>query len=238
MPAPRMRQPSKPVDPRPEQSTPPADLPHLCTGAGRDCYPPEDFVGLLCQEKYSGVAIKMFDKSAPWQHGYLKVKDVAAVNSHGGPNANTRLEWLEEVVVLRLRPNKYRQMVADMPQSYDVLRFDGTCATLAEDEFTARRPPLPYLPRYAPFVWVQIDAAIRRALSQDMKVEKARLNQTELCHGTLLTGGSGACREATQQLARAILSAINSGSTIPLPDQLPRWPTISEATAQAEGSER
>jgi hypothetical protein len=232
------KQQSKPEHPEPIPPAPAAKLPQLCTGTGKGCYPPEDFVGLLCQEKYSGVAIKMFDKAAPWQHVYLKVRDVAPVNSHGGPTASTRLEWLEEVIVLRLRPNKYRQMVADMPQSYDVLRLDGTCATLAEDEFTTRRPPLPYLPRYAPFVWAQIDPAIRRALSQDVKVEKARQGQTELCLGTILTGGSGACREATQQLARAILNAVNNGSPLPLPEELPEWPSISEATARAENSTR
>jgi hypothetical protein len=187
---------------------------------------------MLCQKKYSGVAIKMFEKAAPWQHGYIIVKDVAAVNSHGGPVANTRLEFLEEVVVLRMRPNKYREMVADMPTSYDVFRFDGTCATLAEDEFMTRKPVLP--PRYAPFFWAQIDPAIRRALSQDSKVDKARLNQTELCHGSILTGGHAACKDATQQLARAILSATSNGSVLPLPDELPPWPVSSDATARID----
>lgn len=219
-----------PVEPRR------AELPQVCTGAGesenKNCYPPEDFVSLLCQRKYPGVAVRMFERSAPWQRGYIKVKDVAPINSHGGPSASTRLEFLEEVVILRMRPNKYREMVADMPNSFDVFRFDGTCATLAEDEFMTKKPVLP--PRYAPFVWSQIDPAIRRALAQDSKVEKARLDQTELCHGTILTGGSGACKEATQKLARAILLTTSHGSPLPLPDDLPDWPKISSATARID----
>lgn len=215
-----------------QQPAPRAELPQQCTGSGKECFPPEDFVSLLCQKKYPGVAIKMFEKSAPWQRGFIKIKDVAPVNSHGGPTASTRLEFLEEIVVLRMRPNKYREMVADMPNSFDVLRFDGTCATLAEDEFMTRKPALP--PRYAPFVWSQIDPTIRRALSKEPKVEKARLDQTELCRGTILTGGSGACKDATQKLARAILAAISQGATLPEPDELPDWPRVSEATARID----
>jgi hypothetical protein len=174
----------------------------------------------------------MFEKRAPWQHVYVKVKDVAAINSHGGPASPARLEFLEEVVVLRQRPNKYREMVADMPNSYDVLRFDGTCATLAEDEFMTKKPVLP--PRVAPFVWSQIDPGIRRALTADAKVEKARLNQTEVCHGSVLTGGSGACKDATQQLARAMLAAVNETDALPLPAELPAWPSSDETTARVD----
>ena len=234
-PNPRLAKPPLPASPHaPGGESNVADLPHLCSGAGKDCYPPEDFVRLLCQKKYAGVAVKMFEKTAPWQHGYIKVKDVLAHNSHGGPNANTRLEFLEEVVVLRERPNRYREMVADLPTSYDVFRFDGTCATLAEDEFMTKKPVLP--PRYAPFVWSQIDPVIRRALAQDPKVEKARLAQADLCHGSILTGGSGACRDATQQLARAILRVSVNGSPLPLPGELPQWPSIPDPRVRADST--
>lgn len=199
---------------------------------GKDCYPPEDFVHLLCQKKYPGVALKMFAKNAPWQHGFIKVKDVAAHNAHGGPSANTRLEFLEEVILLRVLPNRYREMMSDRLTIYDVFRFDGTCATLAEDEFMTKKPVLP--PRYAPFVWSQMDPVIRRTLSQDPNVEKARMNQTELCHGSILTGGNKACREATQQLARAMLNAATNGPALPLPEDLPEWPTIRESQATAD----
>jgi len=211
--------------------TPPAELPRVCSGDAKDCYPPEDFVQLLCQKKYSGVALRMFERTAPWQRGYVKVKDVAAVNLHGGPVAATRLEFLEEVVLLRQRPAGRREKLADMPPNYDVLRFDGTCAMLAQDEFMTKKPVLP--PRYAPFVWSQIDPTLRRALSEDAKVEKARLSQTEVCHGSMLTGGSVACKDATQQLARAILSAAGSTAILPLPGELPRWPD-PQATARMD----
>jgi hypothetical protein len=211
-------------------------LPRTCTGEGKQCYPPEGFVHLLCQKRYPGVAVKMFEKAAPWQRGYVKVKDVAAHNAHGGPTASTRLEFLEEVILLRVRPNRYRDMMSNMPTSYDVFRFDGTCATLAEDEFMTKKPVLPS--RYAPFTWSQIDPAIRRALVQDPKVEKARQAQTELCHGSMLTGGNLACRDATQQLARAMLSAAANGSPLPLPNELPEWPAVPDARVSAGDATR
>jgi hypothetical protein len=175
----------------------------------------------------------MFQKNARWQRGYVTVRDVAPINGHGGPNSATRLGFLEEVILLRLRPNRHAQMMADMPDTYDVFRFDGTCAMLAADEFMKTRPPL--APHHAPLLWSQLDRALRRALSQDPQVEKTRLSQTERCRGSVVLGASSECQKATQQLAEAMLRALSKQSDLPLPEELPAWSEPPETSAKLAG---
>jgi hypothetical protein len=166
----------------------------------------------------------MFNKSAPWQHAYVKVKDVAPFNSLGGPSAHTRLEFLEEVVLLRERkPKKQQQMmvVQDLPVSYDVLRFDGTCATLANDEFMTRKPVV--RAHYAPVIWQQIDTRVRLALAENQTIAQAAEAQNMACQGTFLAGGGETCRDATQRLTRAIMTVLNEGVDLPKPSKIPNW---------------
>jgi hypothetical protein len=247
VPVPREQPPAKPVarrtKPPVEHESPPksdpttvspsatAELPHSCSGSRKDCLPPLDFVRRLCKKKYPGVAIVMFNKTAPWQHAFVKVKDVVPFNSLGGPSAHTRLEFLEEVLLLRERELKKQQaeMIMDLPVSYDVLRFDGTCATLADDEFMTRKPYVKT--RLAPIIWQQIDGRIRQALAQYSKVEVAVNAQEAACHGTFLAGGEP-CRDATQQLARAIRAVLSDGVELPLPSQIPDWTGITTAERQ------
>jgi hypothetical protein len=212
-----------------------SELPRSCSSAGRHCVPPEDFVAALCQKKYPGVAIAMFEKSAPWQHVFVKVADVAPVNVLGGPTGETRLEFLEEVVVLRRRVIQYGEMEVSVPDSFDVLRLDGTCASLAEDEFMSHRPAV--RPKYAPVVWQQIDGATREVLEQNERVEQAREGQYHACRGSFLGGGGVECREATQKLARAIMTVLGQGITLPAPNELPEWSPRTAMRTEAKASD-
>lgn len=213
---------------RAEPSTVAAELPSACSGSGNGCYPPVEFVRTLCKQRYPGVAVVMFNKSAPWRHAYVKVKDVAPFNSLGGPSAHTRLEFLEEVVLLRQRqPSKQQMMIQDLPVTYDVLRFDGTCATLADDEFMTRKPVV--APHYAPVIWQQIDTRVRLALAQNQKISEAAEAQNMACQGTFLAGGGETCRDATRRLTRAIMIVLSEGVELPMPSKVPAWTGASTA---------
>jgi hypothetical protein len=212
-----------------------SELPRSCSSAGRRCVPPEDFVAALCHAKYPAVAIAMFEKSAPWQHVFVKVADVAPVNVHGGPTGETRMEFLEEVVVLRRRVIQYGEMEVEVPDAFDVLRLDGTCASLAEDEFMSHRPAV--RPKYAPIVWQQIDGGMREVLSQNERVEQARAGQYHACRGSFLGGGGVECREATQKLARAIMTVLGQGVTLPAPNELPEWSPRTAMRTESKASD-
>jgi hypothetical protein len=221
------------------QKTPPrvastsAALPLTCSGSGRDCYPPTSFVRTLCQKRYPSVAVVMFNRTAPWQHAYVRVKDVMPFNSFGGPSAHSRLEFLEEVLLLRERqPKKQQQqmMILDAPVSYDVLRFDGTCATLVGDEFMLKKPVV--RPHYAPIIWQQIDTRVRLALAENTKISEAAEAQNSACQGTFLAGGGETCRDSTQRLTRAIMTVLSEGVALPLPAKLPDWTGVTTADQQ------
>jgi hypothetical protein len=206
------------------------ELPRRCVSDRKPCVPPPDFVEVLCRKKYPSVALAMFAKSAPWQHVFVKVTDVAPRNALGGPAGDTRLEFLEEVVVLRERAFQTGAMeMTAPPKAYDVLRFDGTCAILAEDEFMWTRPPV--RARYAPVVWQYLDPPMREVLSQSNPVDQAREGQHDACRGAFLGGGGSACKAATQQLARAIATALGRGVALPVPNSLPAWSSASEPVA-------
>ena len=214
-----------------------AELPLACSGPGKDCYPPTSFVRTLCKKRYPGVAVVMFNRSAPWQHSYVRVKDVMPFNSLGGPSAHMRLEFLEEVLLLRERqPKKQQQQmtILDVPVSYDVLRFDGTCATLAEDEFITKKPVVH--PHYAPVIWQQIDTRVRLALAENPKISEAAEAQNAACQGTFLAGNGETCRDATQRLTRAIMTVLSEGVALPLPSKLPDWRTGVTTANQQQAS--
>jgi hypothetical protein len=213
----------------------PSELPRKCAREGRQCVPPEDFVAELCRGKYPSVAIAMFEKSAPWQHVFVKVADLAPVNVHGGPTGSTRLEFLEEVVVLRRRQIHYGEMEVEVPDSCDVLRLDGTCAALAQDEFMTHRPAL--RAKYAPVVWQQIDGGMREILAHNDRVEQARGGQYQSCRGSFLAGGGPECREATLKLARAIMTVLGQGVALPPPNDLPEWPARTAMRTEAGASD-
>jgi hypothetical protein len=212
----------------PEASARKAELPRNCSNDSKFCSPPEDFVRALCKKKYPSVAIALFERNAPWRHAYVKVKDVAPVNSFGGPAAHTFLEFLEEVVILREREIKQHSVIQELPNTFDVFRLDGTCATLAQDELTTKKPVI--RPHYAPIIWQQLEEGIRQALSQNQKVDQAAEAQTLACRGSFFAGGGEPCKEATQQLARAIIAAVDEGLELPAPVNLPTWPKASTAS--------
>lgn len=196
-------------------------LPEECAGHGERCLPPAGFVREICRGRHASVALALFRRSAPWEHVFVKVRDVAAVNQLGGPIGDPRLVYSEEVVLLQYRPYvPHDGFDMKAPDNYDVMRLDGTCATLAEDEFRVYRPKEP---QYAPIVWRYLDSDVQDVLLAEEKVEQARTSQREECGGMYLGGGNAACQKATQKLAQAILAVVNDGVRLPPPEKLPAW---------------
>lgn len=198
-----------------------ATLPDACGEAGAPCFPPVRFVELLCRDKFPDVALFMFKKSAPWQHAFVKVRDVMARNFYGGPTGDPRLVFSEEMILLRHRPTAATGIIQERPPDhYDVLRLDGTCADLAEDELRLRwaGPSA-----YAPITWNLLAEGTRGALSESERVERARKSQAQRCRGSYLGGGGADCQRATQKLATVIVDELDQGRALPTPERIPDW---------------
>ena len=101
---------------------------------------------------------------------------------------------------------------------FDVLRWDGTCATLSDDELVMQ---VPAPPRLAQFAWKNIDDGIQEALLQNEAIRSARASERKRCHGMSQTLRSASYREAAERLNDHIVVAIRTGMNLPLPEYAP-----------------
>jgi hypothetical protein len=188
-------------------------LPSACHEVDGLCLPPRDFVRRLCQGAYTGVAFHLLEKRSPFSRGYIRVREVHAVNALGGPTSDAKLTFGEEVLILtRTTDGGAGQMQVSGMGGYDVLRWDGTCANLADGEL-ALRPPI--TPKAAPLEWRYIDENIQDALLAHAAVNEARQAQRKHCHGVTLGTRSAACVKADDQLNARIVLAVRGGMDLP-----------------------
>jgi hypothetical protein len=196
-----------------------APLPKECAGKGKLCTPPSDFVDRLCAGKFPGVAIAMFNKRAPWKHLYVKIQSgVDASNTLGGPNGEERLQFAEEVLILREKGTGGGGMQVSGMAGYHVLRWDGTCATVSTDELVDYQPGLP---KNAVIRWKYLGRAIQRALETKKPIKAAEKEYRKACRGGRFNRNEPACVKATKELNRVILLAVRKGMDLPEPDRRP-----------------
>ena len=194
-------------------------LPTTCTAVEDLCLPPRAFVKKLCLDAYTGAAFRLLEQGSPYSRGYVRSREVKAVNTLGGPSSDVNLRFGEEVVILtRTGGARADQLQVSGMGGYDVLRWDGTCASLSDGEL-ALRPQVP--PRYAPFSWKYIDDNIQSALLADAAIETARRNHKKHCHGVSLGRISPACADAEAKLSDSVVAAVRAGISLPVPDRMP-----------------
>jgi hypothetical protein len=203
----------------PVEETAPPGLPMECTPKDHLCLPPRPFVKRLCQDAFSGAAIRLFEKRSPFTRGYVAGRRIKAVNTIGGPSSDAELDLGEEVVILTHTggPGANEMQVSGMG-GYDVLRWDGTCASLSDGELALRAPKSP---RHAPIAWQYIDTNIQKALLADEKISEARREQKKHCHGVTTGRVSSACEKADAQFYDRIASTVRNGIELPDPDRMP-----------------
>jgi hypothetical protein len=185
-------------------------------GARRLCTPPQDFVVRLCGGNYPDAALTMFRGGTPWTRGFVK-HDVEAWQATRRDRDTALLERDEEVIVLIDRTKGSGILVGG--GSYDVLRWDGTCASLMADELTLQRPPV--APRFAEIPWRRLDAPVREALGADRMIAVADADQKRACRGATMGAKSIACRKADARLGMLVVDRIRAGAPLPAPENLP-----------------
>lgn len=186
--------------------------------AAAPCVPPHRFVSSLCSGKYPGVAVAMFADSALWQRAYVRVREVDPFNTIGGPSSSEKLMFDEEVIILDgVGPKDPTKISVSGANSHHVLRLDGTCATVMEDEVTAVKPPLP---GHAQLNWAHLDDNIQAALLEDPGVKAARDAQRTSCKGASVLGATDKCVEAGRRLTVQVVKALRH-VVPPQPDRVP-----------------
>lgn len=207
----------------PEEAETPSEsageaIPTKCARSKGACTPSGKFVQKLCAASYPGVALYLFANGSPWTRGYLTGK-VKAWNASGGVSADGFLEFDEEVIVLQERKADTGGMqVSGAGTSYDVLRWDGTCATLGEGELTLNKPPSPKAARVE---WRFLDDNVQEALRSDEALSKIVSERKKECKGATSGDVSNKCVKADTKLSDSIIGYVRKGGTIPVPNKLP-----------------
>jgi hypothetical protein len=194
-------------------------LPTECTSVGDLCLPPRAFVRRLCQGASTVVAFHLLKKDTPFSRGFVRARKVPPVNALGGPSSDANLEFGEEVLILTHTDDGApgKMQVSGMG-GYDVLRWDGTCANLADGEL-ALRPPIPA--KHAPIEWRYVDESVQDALLKDDSIREARKQQRQHCHGVTLGSRSPQCVAADARLEDRIFAAVRGGFALPPLDAIP-----------------
>lgn len=196
-------------------------LPTACAGGTKRCVPPSSFSRQLCRGRFPSLALVLFEKHAPWEHLYVRVEEADPVNSYGGPRSDSQLEFGEEVVLLKhVDSNARGGMSVSGASDVDILRLDGTCATIREEMLVRY---VPGAVKTAPVVWKFLDDETQRALLSDRRVERAQKTERQGCRGMSVNQRDEACARATQALNDAILLALRKGIALPEPSKIPRW---------------
>jgi hypothetical protein len=169
------------------------------------CTPPWDYVDRLCAKPHQDLALSLFGKSTSFTRIYLRGKF-------------DELQFDEEVLALRFHPvPKNGIQVGSASGSYDVLRWDGTCAMAVDADMISRtKPPRPKAARVR---WHRIGDKTQDALivASD-SVKRAHSKRGKECRGAMSGDVSAACEKADAVLVDAIVDFVRGGGDLPQPD--------------------
>jgi hypothetical protein len=196
------------------------DVPSTCEDK-TDCYPPRAFVEAVCKHKFPNLPLFMFSGRMPWQHLYVKAEFVEPVNPHGGEQSEAWMQFGEELVVLRRRsPGGAKGVQVSGPSDVDVLRWDGTCATIREEMLVRYVPAPMQSPR---IIWKYLDGSLQEALLKNSVVARSRDAEKKGCRDSSPTHPTPPCEKAMRQLTDAIVLAVHQNVTLPSSGTLPEW---------------
>ncbi len=99
----------------------------------------------ICRAMTPTAALRVFIGKKKLRQGYL-TRDMEVWSTTRAHATKSRARFDEEVIVLSQRRAKSSVVVSGGAVTYEVLRWDGTCASLMGDEITFKRAPTPVRP--------------------------------------------------------------------------------------------
>jgi hypothetical protein len=197
-----------PDGPSSSSPAPSAALPTTCAVSTVDvCMPPASFAERLCAKLHQDAALALFAGTMPFSRMYMRGKmdelaadeEVLALHFHGVPKNGIQ--------------------VGSAAGSYDVLRWDGTCAMAVDaDMLTKNRPPRP---KSARVQWHRLNDKTQTALIVASEaVKRAHARRGKECQGAMSGDVSASCEKADAALVEAVVEYVRGGGTVPPPDAL------------------
>jgi hypothetical protein len=191
--------------------------PSADAGSNALCVPGDAFTKRFCNGAYPDIALALMNKSSPFTRMYLR-GDVDAWNADGGISTRARLQFDEEMLVLRRREPPANSVVVGAGAGYQVMRWDGSCFTLDEGELTSRKPPVA---KHPPIPWRKLAERTKDALLKNTKVLAAFQRRGKECKGASTGEVSKACESADTALSAAVVTELRGGFAMPQPEPLP-----------------
>lgn len=193
------------------------EVPTTCESKGDVCIPPMRFVKKLCQEVHPDLALAFFNKGTPFTRGYMKGGQ-DAFNGFGGVSSDVKLVFDEEVIYLSTRENKTGIEVSGAGGQVDILRWDGSCATVPAADVTTKLPPKP---KAAPIEWKLLSDEVQGALLADADIAKINKERRNECKGQTMGDVSKKCVKLVSDLQTVVVDKVRAGlGGIPAPTKL------------------
>jgi hypothetical protein len=194
-------------------------LPTECERRGKLCLPPAAFAKRLCSGFYPDIALVMLSKGTPWSRGWLRVKSAEAWNASGGVSSQDKIVFEEEFVLLtRREANTGGMTVSGAGGGYDVLRWDGSCASLQDEEVMLTPGPSP---KAAKIPWKSLDDKVKDAILTDAKIARVYADRRKECKGATIGDVTDKCVKLDDKLSAMVVDFVRNGGTIPPPAKLP-----------------
>ncbi len=185
--------------------TPSLSFPTACADkAAEVCTPSAAFVDSLCSKSHQDLALPLFASGTPFTRMYLRGK-------------MDELIFDEEVLALRFHGvPKGGIQVGSASGSYDVLRWDGSCAMAVDADMLTKNKP--GRPKTARVKWHRLADKTQMALiGSSETVKRAYKKRGAECQGAMSGDVSAACEKADGALVDAIVDYIRGGGSVPTP---------------------
>ena len=202
-----------------QAAVPRAKIPSRCSKRKQrgECLPSERWVNRLCNDIYPDVALHMFKPGTPWQRFYMRARAEPFNASGGASLMGERLEMGEEVIALRRRGSGGEIQIGDQ-SGYDVLRWNGSCATIHDGDFSTT-PPRQV--RHSRVEWRKLSLEVRNALEAEPEIQATYEARRRHCKGATMGRVTAECEEYDKRLVDEVVRHVRTGVILPVPSKLP-----------------
>lgn len=188
-----------------------------CNSDGEECMPPARWVDKLCSGVHPEVALHMFRGGSPWKRMYSRHRAPAYNGAGDRSLSDERVEKGEELIALRRNEDSaLGQMSVGDTAGYDFLRWNGSCVTLQDGEYSTKPPRRR---QHARVEWKWLGDAVLSALTNDGTVKEAYVARRKECKGATLGRVTKKCVERESSLVTAIVDYVRSGGPLPQPSE-------------------
>ncbi|HEX3777536.1 MAG TPA: hypothetical protein VHV51_23860 [Polyangiaceae bacterium] len=192
-------------------------LPDHCARGKHECLPPPGWVRRLCDDVYPDIALAMFKPGSRWQRLYMLARAEPFNASGGASLLGDKLERGEEVIALKRRDNNGELQVGDNA-GYDILRWNGACATIHDGDFS-RQPPREIM--HSKIEWRRLSMDTRKALEAQPEIAAAQDARRKACKGQSIGEVSKDCEVYDRKFMDEIIHYVEDGGKLPAPARLP-----------------